>query len=331
MEETTEPTTQDSSAGAGADHLASLIGDALPPASEPSTPSEPTTPTRDATGRFVKDGAEPTTAPPTEGEPPASPTPAPPARFKIGDREYTDEELQAALTTAQQFPHLQKKYTEVLEQQRQAAQPAQQPQQPQRTPQQVMADLKHRYGEELSGLVASGLIEADAAELYPGLIMQGLYLRDWISNVAREFVELKQHVGGFTGKASAKDTMGEVNAALDLIAAEDGIYKGLGDPEKDAKGQTARDRFLRYLADEINPTTDKLTGEFLKRMWLAHNGDALVTMARQSGEATQRAEAASRARAAGDGRAARPSAPAPAAKSPMETVIDRLTEGVLPR
>lgn len=316
---TTAPPQQDGpSSGAEADHLADLIGDALPTASEPSEPSEPTAPAK---------SAEPAATTPTEPSAPASPEP-PASKFKYQGREYTADELlkspdllTAIITSAEQFPHLQKKYLETLEQRQPQPPQPQTPAQAQPSPAQFRAALRTRYDPEVQELVKNDLIEADAAELYPNLIAQGLYLRDQILGVAQQLGIVSDQVNGFTGKASAKDTMTKVHADLDLLATEGSIYEGLKDAEK-------RGKFLDYIANELNPTVDRVTPDFLRRMWLAHNGEALVTVARQAGEAQRKADQAIRARAAGDGRGARPMASVPQPVSHLDSLIP---EGTLPR
>src|SRR6185436_14551686 len=77
---------------------------------------------------------------PNLGQSGGTQTPPTPQVFRIGDRDYTAQEIEAWKTTASQFGHLQNKYLDVLEKQRNTPQQPSQAevQQPQQTPQAYM-------------------------------------------------------------------------------------------------------------------------------------------------------------------------------------------------
>lgn len=330
-DETSTATAEAPSTGAGADHLAGLIGDTAP-SPEPSPAAEPTAPKRDASGRFVSSAA-PAAPAPTEGSVPATAEPAAaPPKFKYRGREYTVEELvqqgllSDVLTSAEQLPHLQRKYMEALEQQRQAQQPPQQPLQPQETPQQFQARLVAQFKPEIEQVVQSGFIESDFAELYPNAVAQMLWHRNGLREVLGKVAEIEGRLGSFTGKVSARDEMATINGRLDALAErgktpQGKIFAPLADPER-------RKAFLDFLTNPDeggDPDTRRLTPEFLARMWVAMNHEALLEATTQAVDAQNAANAAARARAAGDGRGARLTAPAPQPVSHL----DRMLEGAL--
>src|SRR5262245_52510828 len=135
MAETETTTTQ----GANTTQTAS----ASPPSGNTGATAPPPAPSSPSRLDSLIDSKSPE-APASDTAPPPAATPAPPsgpAKYKFRGREYTAAELEAggllndALTTAEQFPHLQRKYTETLEADRQRQLQPQPPQQMQPIPQ----------------------------------------------------------------------------------------------------------------------------------------------------------------------------------------------------
>ncbi len=322
-EETTNDNTTAQPPSTG-DHLAALIGDGRP--AEPEARREPTASEPPA--------AEPARPEPTASAPaasrPAEPAPSVPPKYKYRGREYTLDELvqhgllNDALTTAEQFPHLQKKYQEVLEQARQAQAPAPDRQvPPSLTPEQIRA----MYAGQIPQVVQAGFLEGDLAELYPNTVAQMLFHRDLLYDARRAIAEVQAQVAQLTGRTVRGDAQAVLDRTLDALTTRDAIYAPLKEPE-------TRRGFLDYLR-RLDPQVARQTpeggiefdGEQLARLWVAYQHEAILAAARAAAEAERQRRDDERRRAAGGpGPSARPATPVT-----TPTHLDTLLEGALPR
>ena len=307
-------------------------------AAAPSAPSAPAAPAPAPSSRLsdltsdylpAEKPAPPEPAPTPEPEP--SPEPAPttaakpePQRIKIRGKEYTFQEIleneflqQALLQTYEQFPTLQRKYTEMLEQQRQQPQP---PPAPQMDPRAEQAQLVAHYAPQIAAVVKEGRIEEDFAQLYPNAVAQMLWHRDQLYQLGREFASFREANVGQTRKAEATGHQTQLTATLDALAGKHDVYKPLADPKE-------RQGFLDFLVEHGDPRVTQLTPDFLGRMWLAFKGDTILTAAQATAERERTERESARRRAAGDGKGSRPT-PAPAA---APSLLESLTEDLLPR
>jgi hypothetical protein len=255
---------------------------------------------------------------------PAPASPRPEQRIKIRGKEYTFAEVlenevlqQALLQTYEQFPTLQKKYIEMLEQQRQ--QPSQQPM-PQIDPRVEQAQLVAHYAPQIAQVVREGRIEEDFAQLYPNAVAQMLWHRDQLYQLGTAFNEFRTANAGQTRKAEATGHQTQLTATLDALAGQGAIFA----PLKDAK---ERQGFLDFVIEMGDPPVSKLTAEYLGRMWVAFKHETIVTAAQATAERDRIERENNRRRAAGDGKGSRPT-PAPAAEP---SLLDSLTADFLPR
>lgn len=261
-----------------------------------------------------------------------SPEPAPtavkpePQKIKIRGKEYTFQEVlenevlqQALLQTYEQFPTLQKKYIEMLEQQRQQEQTPPQPQQP-IDPRAHQAQLVAHYAPQINEAVKNGWIEEDFAQLYPNAVAQMLWHRDQMYDLNRRFGSFSELHTGQTRKAEANGHKTQLTATLDTLAGSGDFFKPLLDAEK-------RQGFLDFLIESGNPLVTQLTPDYLKRQWVAFNHETVLTAAQATAERERIERQNQRLRAGSDGKGSRPT-PAPAAEA---TLLQTLTEDFLPR
>lgn len=260
-------------------------------------------------------------SPPELGaEPSAAPAPAKPPTFKFRGRDYSVEDLVQhglladALTTAEQFPHLQKKYQEVLEQARQQpAQPVAPPPQPK-----PQAQIRAEYAGEVSRAVQQGYIESDFAQLYPDFASQAMMHVSMLYDLAGAMRGLRDKVDSLGGQTTAKDAIAKLNGTLDQVAGKGEPWAWLKDPKE-------RTGFLDYLGT-VNPLVEQLTPEFLSQQAVAYKADAFLEATRQTAERQQHQRDDARRKAAGDGRGSRPTA----TPAPTPTHLDTLLEGLVP-
>lgn len=282
MEDTQEP-----SATAAIDDL---VSDSL--GQEPSAPADtadvaapPDTAATSSTETV--DAPAPSAPDPAVASPPnadSAPVPAP-APIRLGDREYTAQELQAALTTAQQFGHLQNKYVEMLEQQKRgAAQPAPDVRggMPQPlSPQQQMQAIRMRYDADVQKAVKDGLIEPDFASLFPGMAAQMLMYRDGFNAVSQQLSAVSQSMMQGQMQQQSQGLMQQIGQSIGNLAASGEAFASLKDPNV-VQG------FFKYLWD-MDPKRAQVTNpEFLSRQWFAYNRDQyLQNQQRQAAEAAR--------------------------------------------
>jgi hypothetical protein len=277
-------------------------------------------------------GSQPTPSPATTGGEPA-PAPAaaaaPPApaekKFKIKGREYTAAEvvqrqdlIEDLVQSYEQLPHLQQKYLETLEAQRQLQAPAPQaPVQPQAPP--VTAEmLRVAYGPQIEERVKAGFLNPDFVELYPETVAAYLYDRDLFSQVAQRLDAVEQALGGAQVRSIQQSVAAQITGAFDALQAQGGHFELLKEPK-------VREDFTKYIL-ELDPKRGQLTPEFLGGQFVAFNKDILLEAARQTdAQARRERERTGRNAQGGDGG---PRPPRPPAPSPTAQHFDYLNEGI---
>lgn len=210
-------------------------------------------------------------------------TPIQPQTYKLGDRDYTAQELQAALTTAQQFPHLQGKYQELKEMAERQFQPQQQVHsQPAQvgSQEQWLQQVQMKYQPEIKALTEKGLISKDFATLFPAELSQMLAYRDGYGALAQKVQQMEQ---GFQQRQHQEQTTGLVNDLsrnMEMIASSGEAFAPLKDPNE-MRG------FFQYLY-QMDPKVFQLRDpQFLAGQYVAYKKDTFLQNAQ-----AQRAQAA---------------------------------------
>lgn len=244
-----------------------------------------------------------------------------PQTYKIGDRDYTAQELQAALTSSQQLGHLQNKYVGLLEQQRQweaqqrNPQPPSQPQAPQPDPKQWVEAVRQKYDPVVKDLVSKGLMEADFATLFPGMAAQMLAYRDGFQQTSQAVQAIRSEM---QGRQSREQSMGLVNTmsrSIQQLAQSGEAFAPLKDP-------AVVQKYFQYLYD-LNPMTSQVQNpQFLASQWVAFNKDQFLQQQQARAQAQARTEAVRYARADAT-TAARPAGlNTPVQKTPLDQIVD---------
>ena len=241
-----------------------------------------------------------------------------PQTIRIGDRDYTQQELQAALTSAQQLPHLQSKYVNALEQMKQAQQaPVQQAatQQPQVSPQQFLAGIQAKYEPEIAKLVQGGMISSDFAQLFPKELSQMLMYRDGYAQLAQKQAQTEQFIQAQTQQAQSQGLMSDIGRSINALAQSGEAFAPLQDPAK-VQG------FFSYLWD-LNPQVGHLKNpDFLARQWVAYNKDQYLQNAQNQAVAQQRANQVRMAQGASATGTRAPGMMSEPQKSPLDLLTD---------
>jgi hypothetical protein len=198
-----------------------------------------------------------------------------PKKFKIGEKEYSLEDIQkdAGLIEQLAITHgkhttLSSKHQELLEQSRKLqAKPAETAAGPKITPEMYAREFSPHLAESVKG----GFIEPEFQEMFPNLGAQLMFFRT-------RFEKLWDHVDKFTARSHQTEaTQGKEQAERALHGHLDELASG--DPEhyKALADADTRKDFLAYM-DEINPQVPggKLTPEFLGKMWFSFVSEAVV-------------------------------------------------------
>lgn len=236
--------------------------------------------------------------------------PAPPQRIRIGDREFTQEELNAALTTAQQLPHLQQKYLQLLEKTRQQPQApqAQQPQAPQGRQGLMPEQIKALYQPAIKQAVESGYIEEELATAFPAFAANALMFRDLVSDVREAVGHLIERTNNIERGSTERNVIGEIDGSIASLATQGEHFAPLADPN-------VRQQFFQYLV-ELNPQVGHMRNpDFIARQWFAYNKDtylANATAAQQANAQAQARRTQARRNAQGEGNSTRPGGSPPA-------------------
>lgn len=282
--------TEGTMADENKDLLASLTETRLPAVPEdrqPSEPVEPQTTDVETRGRAPEDvvpareeriseqpSDEETTlpaAPPKKGKSPK----AQPKTYEVGGKHYTKDELEAAglldtvIQTAQQFPALQKKYTEVLKKKLTDVQ------------------IAHAYDpiadNIIKDLVANHLLDEDLAEAWPRSVKTFVgQLRlafDLLFQMREQLQGVTDYLNANKEKAESQIIDRDFNKQLDSLLAKDAkLYAGL-------KDQKIRNDFRNFLVDELHASLEQTIGEkaqaFLAKQWVAFNSQTIMDAAKQ--------------------------------------------------
>ena len=249
--------------------------------------------------------------------------PTPEVKYRIGDREYTAQEILAWQTSAQQLPHLQKKYMEALEQRQapQASQPSQAPQQPQIQPQQMLAQLKAKYEPEMQELVKKGLMSQDFVTLFPAEAAQMLWYRDSHNQIAQAVQAIGSQIQQQTQQTQASGLINEVGRNISNLAQSGEAFAPLKDPQQ-VQG------FMYYLWN-LNPQVMHLKNpEFLAGQWVAYNRNQYLQMAQQA-QANQVKQQQLRYATADASTGSRPMGAQPVQKDPLQEMVEDFQLGRL--
>jgi len=264
--------------------------------------------------------AAPEAGPEPEEEPTApegEPEPAePPKRtYKYRGREYTLDEmvklgiLEDVLTSAEQLPHLQKKYLEVLEKARaaDAAKPQPGPTEAQPQPAAPSPEVVVAQCEPLvRTLVDQGYVEEDFVQAYPRYAAAQAYAYQELQQVKVLLAQVLDYLSREHMARMGQTVRGQLESIFDQLAQQGGYFSGLAD-------RAARDAFVKYLAD-LNIEAGKISPDLVAREWVAFNYENIVKP-QQSGQSDREQE--QRKRAVGEGKGA------PRTKPPAEVDFDQ--------
>lgn len=297
-----------------------LLGIGEPSASEevaasPETP-ESTTPEAEPVAQ------EPVTDPAVayEGQTQSQPAAPTPQTYRIGDRDYTAQEIEAWRTSAQQLPHLQKKYVEALEQRSQPQAGPQQSQQPQQTPQAYMQALRQKYDPVVKQYADQGILSQDYVTLFPAEAAQMVHY-------AQRHEHLEQVVRAIAGDIQQRSQTEQQTGLVNKVAQSMNALASSGEPFAPLKDPVKQQEFWNYLWD-MNPQVSQLSSaDFLARQWVAFNKDQYLQTAAQKQVQTQRSQQARLARADATGGTR---APGSMNQQPM-TPLDEMFEDHLAR
>lgn len=206
-------------------------------------------------------------------------------KYKVKGVDYTLDELrekgllQDVIQSAEQFPHIQKKYMDLLEKEKGKEAVTAAPKPPELTPRQIFAKVRQVYAPVIEAMIKAdieeGLIEPDGVDLYPNLVRNAytriFYQEDRIQELIQRVNELtalsNRHVMAENNTAMRQI----VNGHLDKIQEKGELFTPL-------KDGSVREGFYEYLV-ELDPKREQLTGEkaedYLKAQWLAYNAAAI--------------------------------------------------------
>ena len=262
---------------------------------------------------------------PQDASAPAPTAPQPPEYVDIDGRRYTREELKKALTTREQFPHLQQRYLELKRAQEARDAQAQQPQgqadqmRRQIPPAQLQAQIRASFDPQVQQAVQDGFIEPDLAELYPNAVANLMMQRDSLVAVGSLVQAMQQKIAQYEQSIVSERVVTDIKSNLTALA---GTHPALA-PLRDAG---VRDQFFGFIRT-LDPRMDQLGDpEYLTGAWAAFKkGDFLngaQTLAQGQG-AAQAARATQRRRAVADALpGSRPAAGPPQATSPLDEMVN---------
>lgn len=234
-------------------------------------------------------------------------------KLKYRGREYTPEDLvknpallEAILQSAEQFPHIQQKYLDVLEKQRNqpAAQPSPvqaggQAQQGGINPQRILQEfLPEAQAMEQAGYFDPGFTEAN-----PLLAANLTGYRKVLENVATVVDQMRAERQGQQQYQQVSQVAQSLDRGIDSLPTLGQQFKPLENPE-------VRNAFREFLINDLNPETSKITGEkgqeFLARAYFAFSYQAIAAQQQQQATQAQNARTVTRRNAAGEAGSARP-------------------------
>jgi hypothetical protein len=300
---------------------------------EPSTGAD-----EGAGGESGEQGEQAQAEQPAPAKPPAQPrraervaAPAPAEqKIKYRGREYTLAELaakpevvEAMAQSAEQLPHLQQKYLDALERQRNAPsahQPAQAAQgQPGAiSPQRILQE----FLPEAQAMEAAGFFDPGFVETQPLLAAQLTGYRKVLENVAAGVAQYQSDRAQGQQFQQVSQIAQSLDRGLDSLPAIGPQFEAIKNPE-------VRAAFRDYLINVVNPESSKITGEkgqeFLARQFFAFQYEAINNANQQQAAAVQNSRNIARSRAAGEAGSARPAA---VAEDPWLKELDSFGVGV---
>lgn len=227
------------------------------------------------------------------------------ADIQVGDRRYSVQEIQAALTSAQQLPHLTKVHMEAkrqLEEMQQAQRQQAAPQQPQLDPKSAMGILRAKYEPKVQQAVANGELSADFAGAFPAETTQFMAIRDTVVDIYQATQTLINRLNEGDRSSAGNAAMQQIDGMIANLTTQGEHFAQLADPAE-------RGKFMEFL-HALNPQVGQFQNpEFLPRMWMAYKQPDFV---KQVGQAKAAADAAAkikqmqRTNAAGVGTGTRP-------------------------
>ena len=217
-------------------------------------------------------------------------------------REMTLEELSKEglldriITTANQFPSVQKKYTELLERNATGkelpAMAAEAPKKRLPTP----VEIRTAYADLLKMTVEGGYMESDFAEAYPDLAHNLIYFRDIIEDMTEKIDHIVAWIGSEVNIRNAVKARKLLDDAIEAVAVKgDGetgnpLYKELRSPE-------VRKNFGEWICKEVDPKVGAVTVENIEKFWFAFNARGILDFTKE----TAKKATEPRRKAAGDG------------------------------
>ncbi len=298
--------------------LADMVSDVLGPsaevaAPEPEAPAQTPEPEADQAQELTPQLA----AALVEGPAPTSVQPTPQA-LRVGNRDYTAQEIEALETTKQQFRHLQEKYLEALESKQQ---PQQQPQgqaqaQPvANTPQAYMEQVRQKYDPVVKKYAENGLMSQDFVTLFPQEAAQMAYYEDRFSRAEQVMRAVAGEVQSRSQKEASQGYLGEVTRGITSLAQSNEAFAKLKDPQHVQE-------FFNYLW-QLNPQKSQATQpEFLARQYVAFNHNQYLQTAQQKQIQDQRSQQTRLARADATGGTRAPGINQEPAKSPLDEMVE---------
>ncbi|KKM62553.1 hypothetical protein LCGC14_1520510 [marine sediment metagenome] len=307
---TPTPTPEGAAQGPSPEEVEALISDDAIPPVEPKAEVKP-----EAKADEVPPAAE---EKPAEEQPPEEkPAEAPPVepvaekRYRVktaeGHKELTAGELaeqgilEDLIQTREQHPHLTQLHQRLVDDHKELQERVKSLETPpvkEEAPVVTQAQVRATYQEDVDRAVKAGYIEQDFGELYPDTVSQMMYHRNLLYDVRQAVSELQSEVRGSKQRDQGKSVETELNGHLDALAKKDELFKGLGDAE-------VRKGYVEFLANDVGARIDQMTPEFLGKMWIAYNSDAIAEVKKQAA-VTKEKEAEDLRLSAGVGGGARP-------------------------
>ncbi len=230
--------------------------------------------------------------------------------------------LDKLVTTAGQFPIIQRKYQNLLEQTAEGKKPEQaakdegSPKPTAPTAEQILTN----YTPIIKALVEKGYYEPDFVEAYPLEASLIAYQWDQIIDLSKKLGAVTTWVLGEVKDRGIAKMDNTLNAAIEEVAAKADGEKG--DPLfKDLRNPEIRGAFVEWVKKEVDPKVSSLTAENMEKFWFAFNAKNILDVTRQA--AKKSIEPSPKKRAAGDGSPSRPGL----RESPQEKgLLDRMTD-----
>jgi len=232
--------------------------------------------------------------------------------------------LEKIITTANQFPNLQKKYQENLEKiagkqldkPTEAAPPA--------APTPITQEqIRNAYAPVLKTIVEQGYLEPDFAEAYPDVATNLMYYRDRMESAEEKMLYVIEWIKAESSMRDANRVRGLLESTIDILAAKgqgdkpDPLFKALIDPP-------TRDAFTEWLKTDVDPKVGSLTAANMEKFWFAFNAKEIVNFTRESVDRAK--EPKPRPRAGNDGSTTRQGQPETVT---APSLLDRMTNARL--